>query len=207
MILALISILVFGSLVWAHHMFTVNLESDTNLYFSILTLVIAIPTGTKLYNWLFLTYSYPYNSIQTHNLPLLLCFIFIFIIIAGGITGIILGNNILDIQLHDTYFVVSHFHYILSLGSVFSIILTLMQISSYISPVRVENFINSILDINYFSILFILLNVIFLPMYFLGFNTMPRRISSYADYLFPWHSLSTISVIAFYLLVITLIIT
>jgi cytochrome c oxidase subunit 1 len=188
-------------------MFTVNLESDTNLYFSILTLVIAIPTGTKLYNWLFLTYSYPYNSLQTYNLPLLLCFIFIFIIIAGGITGIILGNNILDIQLHDTYFVVSHFHYILSIGSVLSIFLTLVQISSYISPVRVETFIMSCLDVNYLSIIFILLNVIFLPMYFLGFNTLPRRIPSYADYLFPWNSVSTIGVIALYLCFLSLILT
>ena len=207
MILALISILVFGSLVWAHHMFTVNMESDTNLYFSILTLVIAIPTGTKLYNWLFLTYSYPYNWLQTYNLPLLLCFIFIFIIITGGITGIILGNNILDIQLHDTYYVVSHFHYILSIGSVLSIFLTLVQISSYISPVRVETFIMSCLDVNYLSIIFILLNVIFLPMYFLGFNTMPRRIPSYADYLFPWNAVSTIGVISLYLCFLSLILT
>jgi heme/copper-type cytochrome/quinol oxidase subunit 1/quinol-cytochrome oxidoreductase complex cytochrome b subunit len=207
MILALISILVFGSLVWGHHMFTVNMESDTNLYFSILTLVIAIPTGTKLYNWLFLSYSYPYNLYQTSNLPLLLCFIFVFIIIAGGITGIILGNNILDIQLHDTYYVVAHFHYILSLGSVISIILTLIQISSYINPVRVETFLMSCLDISYISILFIFLNIIFLPMYFLGFNTMPRRIPSYADYLFPWNSLSTISVVAFYLCLLSLILT
>jgi cytochrome c oxidase subunit 1 len=207
MILALISILVFGSLVWAHHMFTVNLESDTNLYFSILTLVIAIPTGTKLYNWLFLTYSYPYNFLQTYNLPLLLSFIFIFIIIAGGITGIVLGNNILDIQLHDTYYVVSHFHYILSIGSVLSVFLTLVQISSYISPVRVESFIMSCLDVNYLSIIFILLNVIFLPMYFLGFNTLPRRIPSYADYLFPWNSISTIGVISLYLCFLSLLLT
>lgn len=207
MILALISILVFGSLVWAHHMFTVNMESDTNLYFSVLTLVIAIPTGTKLYNWLFLSYSYPYNILQTYNLPLLLCFIFVFIIIAGGITGIILGNNILDIQLHDTYFIIAHFHYILSLGSVISIILTLIQISSYINPVRVETFLISCLDVNFLSIPFIFLNVIFLPMYFLGFNTMPRRIPTYADYLFPWNSVSTIAVVAFYVCMLSLILT
>ena len=207
MILALISILIFGSIVYGHHLFTVNMESDTNLYYSILTLVIAIPTGTKLYNWLFLTYSYPFNFLQTYNLPLLLAFIFLIIVILGGVTGIILGNNILDIQLHDTYYVVSHFHYILSIGSVLSIILTLIQISSYISPVRVEAFIYSCLDVTYLSIIFLLLNVIFLPMYFLGFNTLPRRVADYADYLFPWNSVSTTAVIALYLILLTLILT
>ena len=207
MILALISILIFGSLVWVHHMFTVNLETDTNLYFSILTLVIAIPTGTKLYNWLFLTYSQPFNVLQTYNLPLLLCFIFLMIIIQGGVTGIVLGNNILDLQLHDTYYVVSHFHYILSVGSVLSIFLTLIQLSSYISPARLETFIMSCLDISYLTIIYILLNVVFLPMYYLGFNTMPRRISNYPDYLAPWNSVSTIGVITLYLTFLILILT
>jgi cytochrome c oxidase subunit 1 len=207
MILALISILIFGSLVWAHHMFTVNLESDTNLYFSILTLVIAIPTGTKLYNWLFLIYSQPYNTLQSYNIPLLYCYLFLLMIIFGGITGVILGNNILDIQLHDTYFVVSHFHYILSIGSVLSIFLTLIQISSYISPVRISKYIMTTIDINYLTIIFILLNVIFLPMYYLGFNTLPRRIPDYADYLFTWNSVATIGVIALYTLFLILIVT
>jgi cytochrome c oxidase subunit 1 len=207
MILALISILIFGSLVWSHHMFTVNLESDTNLYFSILTLVIAIPTGTKLYNWLFLIYSQPYNPIQSYNVPLLFCYLFLIMIIFGGITGVILGNNILDIQLHDTYFVVSHFHYILSIGSVLSVFITLIQISSYISPVRVYKYIIASIDINYLLIIFILLNVIFLPMYYLGFNTLPRRIPDYAEYLFTWNSVATIGVIALYTLFVLLILS
>lgn len=207
MILALISILIFGSLVWAHHMFTVNLESDTNLYFSVLTLVIAIPTGTKLYNWLFLISSQTYNPLEPYNLPLLLCFIFLFIIIAGGITGIILGNNILDIQLHDTYFVVSHFHYILSIGSVLSVILTLIQLSNYISPIRLTQYILSCISYNYLLTIFFLLNIIFLPMYFLGFNTLPRRISDYSDYLYAWNSIATIGVVSLYLLLVILILT
>jgi cytochrome c oxidase subunit 1 len=213
MILALISILIFGSLVWSHHMFTVNLESDTNLYFSILTLVIAIPTGTKLYNWLFLITSHIsnyYNILTTYNIILILSYIFLIIIILGGVTGIILGNNILDIQLHDTYFVVSHFHYILSIGSVLSIFITLIQLSSYISSSainRLYSYIHTYLNINYLSILFILLNIIFLPMYYLGFNTLPRRYPDYTDYLYTWNSISTISLITLYLLLLILILT
>jgi cytochrome c oxidase subunit 1 len=122
MILALISILLFGSIVWSHHMFTVNLESDTNLYFTILTLIIAIPTGTKLYNWLYVTAS---GSINEGSLTKALAYIFLIIVIQGGVTGVVLGNNILDLQLHDTYYVVSHFHYILSVATVVSIVLTL----------------------------------------------------------------------------------
>lgn len=205
MILALISILIFGTLVWSHHMFTVNLESDTNLYFSILTLVIAIPTGTKLYNWLFLISSTSYNI--SSNLPLGLSYIFLFIIISGGVTGIILGNNILDIQLHDTYYVVSHFHYILSIGSVLSIILTLIQLSNYISPIRLNTYLTSNISLNYLTTIFILLNIIFLPMYYLGFNTLPRRIPDYSDYLFTFNSIITIAVITLYLLLTLIILT
>ena len=208
MILALISILIFGSLVWSHHMFTVNLESDTNLYFSILTLVIAIPTGTKLYNWLFTISSTSLTSFNTNtnnNIISLLCLIFLFMIIAGGVTGVILGNNILDIQLHDTYYVVSHFHYILSIGSILSIILTLLQLSSYINPYRLTLFIRNNINITDIILLFFSLNIIFLPMYFLGFNTMPRRIPDYNDYLYLFNSISTITVIALYISIFTLL--
>jgi cytochrome c oxidase subunit 1 len=207
MILALISILIFGSIVYGHHMFVVNMESDTNLYYSILTLVIAIPTGTKLYNWLFLIYSYPYNFTHTYNLPLLLSFIFLLMVIQGGITGIVLGNNILDIQLHDTYYVVAHFHYILSIGSILSVFLTLIQLTNYISPIRLYYYYYSCLDITYLSIIYLLLNIIFLPHYYLGFNTMPRRIPDYADYLFTWNSISTIGVISLYIMFFILIIS
>lgn len=205
MILALISILLFGSIVWSHHMFTVNLESDTNLYFTILTLIIAIPTGTKLYNWLYITSS-GFNSIAINTssqpLVLILAYIFLIIVIQGGVTGIVLGNNILDLQLHDTYYVVSHFHYILSVATVVSILLTLYYLRDYfnslrISPSALSNY--SILSV------FLLLNTIFLPMYFLGFNTMPRRIPDYADYLQNWNSISSISVIAFYISILIMV--
>jgi len=197
MILALISILLFGSIVWSHHMFTVNLESDTNLYFTILTLIIAIPTGTKLYNWLYLVAS---SSVRT-SIQLFISYIFLVIVIQGGVTGVVLGNNILDLQLHDTYYVVSHFHYILSVATVISIALTLIYLRAYFNAYR---FGALSIKGDTLSTIFILLNSIFLPMYFLGFNTMPRRIPDYSDYLHLWNSISSVSVIAFYLTTISL---
>jgi cytochrome c oxidase subunit 1 len=210
MILALISIMLFGSIVWSHHMFTVNLETDTNLYFTVLTLIIAIPTGTKLYNWLYIAAasftSNGYNILQSSTiLPIALAYIFLIMVIQGGVTGIILGNNVLDLQLHDTYFVVAHFHYILSVATVISIILTLYFLANYINALRLQSYLQSALT--YYSIitLFTLLNGIFLPQYFLGFNTLPRRIPEYADYLQLWNSISSISVIAFYLSIFILL--
>jgi len=206
MILALISILLFGTVVWSHHMFTVNLESDTNLYFTILTLIIAIPTGTKLYNWLYVTSSsFTSNSSSINIIPLILAYIFLLLVIQGGVTGVVLGNNILDLQLHDTYYVVSHFHFILSVATVLSIVLTIYSLSPSINQLRLTNILNSALT-NYLLItVFILLNTIFLPMYYLGFNTMPRRIPEYSDYLQLWNSVSSISVISLYLSVAVLI--
>ena len=210
MILALISILLFGSIVWSHHMFTVNLESDTNLYFTILTLIIAIPTGTKLYNWLYVTSS-SFNSLSINSssqlLVLILAYIFLIIVIQGGVTGVVLGNNILDLQLHDTYYVVSHFHYILSVATVVSIILTLYYLSNYFNSLRITPLLSSALSNYSILSLFILLNTIFLPMYFLGFNTMPRRIPDYADYLQTWNSISSISVIAFYICILIMVLS
>jgi len=212
MILALISILLFGSIVWSHHMFTVNLETDTNLYFTILTLIIAIPTGTKLYNWLYVTAS----STSTPALPtagaqstgtsthLLLAYVFLLLVIQGGVTGVVLGNNVLDLQLHDTYYVVSHFHFILSVATVVSIVLTVSTLSTSINAYRLapvlacEALRSSALSAYSISTAFIMLNTVFLPMYYLGFNTMPRRIAEYSDYLSSWNSVSSISVITFY---------
>jgi cytochrome c oxidase subunit 1 len=203
MILALISILLFGSIVWSHHMFTVNLESDTNLYFTILTLIIAIPTGTKLYNWLYVTAGA--FVAPSALLPLALAYIFLIIVIQGGVTGVVLGNNILDLQLHDTYYVVSHFHYILSVATAVSIILTLYYLSSYFNALRVTQCMHACMHSYSLITIFILLNTIFLPMYFLGFNTMPRRIPDYADYLQTWNSVSSISVLAFYISILIML--
>jgi cytochrome c oxidase subunit I len=212
MIVALISIMLFGSLVWSHHMYSVNLESDTNLYFTILTLIIAIPTGTKLYNWLYIAS----GGFISHSLTLftssrLLCLVlsytFLVIVIQGGVTGVVLGNNILDLQLHDTYYVVAHFHYILSVATLVSILLTINYLSEYINPLRVLTSCLSSFTNYSISSLFIYVNGIFLVQYYLGFNTMPRRIPEYNDYLFIWNSISSISVLGFYLSLVIALIT
>jgi cytochrome c oxidase subunit 1 len=205
MILALISILLFGTIVWSHHMFTVNLESDTNLYFTVLTLIIAIPTGTKLYNWLYLANSSSYMVNSNNITNLVLAYIFLIIVIQGGVTGVVLGNNILDLQLHDTYYVVSHFHYILSVATVISIVLTVYTLAPNFNELRIVPTLTSVLTPYLILTVSILLNTIFLPMYFLGFNTMPRRIPEYADYLYLWNNVSSTSVIAFYLAIAILL--
>ncbi len=205
MILALISILLFGTIVWSHHMFTVNLESDTNLYFTVLTLIIAIPTGTKLYNWLYLANSSSYMVNINNITNLVLAYIFLIIVIQGGVTGVVLGNNILDLQLHDTYYVVSHFHYILSVATVISIVLTVYTLAPNFNELRIVPTLTSVLTPYLILTVSILLNTIFLPMYFLGFNTMPRRIPEYADYLYLWNNVSSTSVIAFYLAIAILL--
>jgi len=121
MILAMICISILGSIVWGHHIYTVGLEIESKIYYTNLTLIISLPTGTKIYNWLCI---YLGNNINLRISSLSLSFSLIFIIIftLGGITGIILGNDIIDLALHDTYYVIAHFHYILSIGAIISLL-------------------------------------------------------------------------------------
>lgn len=198
--LAMVIIMFFGSIVWAHHMFTVSMESDTNLYFSVMTIMIAIPTGTKIYNWLFSSVSYYHQSLFTNTASnnTLMSLLFILIIVLGGMTGVLLGNNILDLYLHDTYFVVAHFHYMLSLGSVFSIILTLVFLGPYVDTYLESYHVNP----TYTILLFLFLNQIFIPLYFAGFNVMPRRIMEYSDYMICWNLVSSNAVVSLYSMIL-----
>jgi len=132
MIIAILSISIIGSIVWGHHMYTVGLESDTRVYFTIVTIFISLPTGTKIYNWFYTylgyyftiftsTYLHLYHT-HTHLYYLvIIVFIFLLMFTIGGSTGVILGNSSVDLVLHDTYYVVAHFHFVLSLGAVISI--------------------------------------------------------------------------------------
>lgn len=183
MILAMGCISVLGSLVWAHHMMTVGLETDTRAYFSAITLMIAIPTGTKIFNWLS---TYMGNAFSTKSLDVWYALSFIFLFTLGGTTGVVLGNGALDIALHDTYYVVAHFHFVLSLGAVIGLIAGLFYYQESIFGYTANVFTRNLNDSPYlrvWSIVFICsILLTFTPMHLLGFNVMPRRIPDYADY-------------------------
>ena len=206
MILAMSCICVLGSVVWGHHMYTVGMESDTRAFFTAVTMMISLPTGTKIFNWL-CTYlnNAPLLHIRTSAALFTLIFLLMFTI--GGSTGVILGNAVVDIALHDTYYVVAHFHFVLSLGALIAIFSGIMYFQENLSgtnnylPTSTSYISKYHLIMTFFGIL-----LTFTPMHFLGFNVMPRRIPDFPDYFNSWNYLSSIgsgiTLISFFYLII-----
>ena len=180
---AMVAIGVVGFIVWAHHMFTTGMSVNVKMYFTAATMVIAVPTGIKIFSWI----ATMWGGSLSFKTPMLWSLGFIFMFTVGGVTGVLLANGGIDNYMHDTYYVVAHFHYVLSLGAVFGLFAGFYY---WFSKMTGKEY-NELLGQLHFWVFFIGVNIIFFPQHFLGLQGMPRRVPDYPEAFAYWNQVSS----------------